>query len=137
MSILEAYQNMVEKNSYRVLASYSYDEEEKPFRSERIASQPPPPTDVGSDQESSGSASSLPIPFRNISSVPDHEEFIQLVINAKTLAQVENSSCDVTWRGYKTTITCDFHMSTDNLRKELVLALQNLISLNELDNKVI
>ena len=135
LSIVKAYTEMVEKNPYRVLGSYTYDEDEKPLRSERIAEKPPV-TDTGSDHDSVEGYSSLPEPFRNISPVHDHEEFIQMVINAKTLACVENQSCDVNWKGYKTSITPDFVMSNNNLTKELVEALKSLVSLTEKDNEV-
>ena len=127
---------MIARNSYRVLASYTYDHEEKPIRSGRIAAAAPSMTDTASDMESSAPDKiSLPLPLRNISAVPEHDEFIQLMINGKALAGLQQSQAEITWRGYSTSIPPDFEMSKDNLRKALLSALQNIISLNETEQK--
>ena len=140
LSILESYTEMVEKNSYRVLASYSYDSEEKPLRSGRVGERPPM-TDF-SDAESgvyegSTSNDSLPLNFRDISSIPEHGYFLQMIINAKIMAEFQKQPCDITWRGYKTSIDPTFVMSKENLRKELLTALQTLITLTEIEDKVV
>lgn len=129
---------MVEKHSYRVLASYSYDAHEKPLRSERIAEEAPV-TDAASDIESVVDSRSITLParFKNVSSVPEHEEFIQLVINAKVVATIEGSAAPVHWRGYRTTVFPEFEMTTDNLRHELLNALQCLTELSDTERKVI
>lgn len=132
---------MVANHPYRVLGSFSYDEHEKPLRSERIA-ETPPQTDTGSYPDSSEAVDnnnnrfSLPTLLRNISPVIEHDEFVQLLINTKTQAQVQNSSADVTWRGYTTTISPDFDMSRENVQKELLSALRNMIALNEKEKQV-
>ena len=64
---------MVEKNPYRVLASYSYDEKERSLRSERIASKPPM-TDTGSDDDPTaaddGPPAGAPAPAATPASAP-------------------------------------------------------------------
>ena len=131
---------MVEKNAYRVLSSYTYDQEEKSIRSERVAPNPVM-SDTASDMDYSStfdtSKSNLPFPLRSISAVPEHDEFIEMMINAKTVAQFQKAPADITWRGYSTTITPDFEISKENLMKELLSALQNLISLSATEEKVI
>ena len=129
---------MVENHPYRVLSSFSYDFEEKPLRSERVAEKPPCP-DTASDGESILEPSTILLPstLRNISEVPEHDEFIQLVINAKAMASSSNTPETVNWRGYVTDIEPNFKMTRVSLRKELLLALQRLTTLSEMERKVI
>lgn len=127
---------MVKRKPYRVLASFSYNFEEKPLRSQRITTKPPM-TDTGSDQDSSdNNKTSLPGAFKDISPLDAHDEFIQMVINAKTVAQLESRSSDITWRGYTTSISPNFLLTKENLRSELLCALQNLITLSNMEHKV-
>lgn len=135
LTIVAAYSEMVAQHRYRVLSSYSYDDEEKPLRSERVAAMPPM-TDTASDSSSDGPKIALPPALRNISAVPEHDEYVQMVINASTVAQVEGKDAKITWRGYTTTISQHFEMTRDNLRMELLSALQNLIKLNDIERKV-
>lgn len=137
-NISDAYGEMVSTHSYRVLSSFTYDGEEKALRSERVAS-PPPMTDTASDPESSVSVNkviSLPAPLQNISAVPEHDEFVQLFSNAKTLAQVQNRPAQMTWRGYSLDVHADFEMTRENLQSELLRALDNLIDLSETERQV-
>lgn len=141
MSIFVTYSELVEKNPYRVLSSYSYDFEERPLRSNRIASNPPvlePASEPTSDAETvfDGSTVLLPSTLRNISEVPEHDEFIQLLINAKAMATSNSCVESVTWRGYVTDIAPDFKMTRVSLRKELLRALQHLTILSEMERKV-
>lgn len=137
-SIFEAYSDMIDSNPSRVLASYSYDQHEKPLRSERLATIPPL-TDTASDPDSSmenNFSGLLPPTLRNISAIRDHDEFFQMVINAKTSAQLQNESVEMSWRGYSLTVPPNFDLTRENLRDHLLSALQNLIQITELEHKV-
>ena len=137
ISIFTTYSEMVENHPYRVLSSYTYDFEEKPLRSDRVADKPPY-MDTVSDAESIMEPSSflLPATLRNISEVPEHDEFVQLVINAKAMASMSNGPEEINWRGYVTHIEPSFRMTRASLRKELLLALQRLTTLSEMERKV-
>lgn len=78
----------------------------------------------------------LPGPLRGISSIPEHNDFIQMLINAKTFAQLDSKPVDITWRDYTLSISSDFILSKENVTKELITALQSLITLTEIEDKV-
>lgn len=124
----------------RVLASYSYDGDETPLRSDRIAEKPPM-SDFASDLESVSVCDSrkisLPTPFTKISEVPGHDEFIQIVINAKTTADITNSPTKIEWRGYCSDINPGFILSKESLTKELLQALKRLNEVSETEKKVL
>ena len=136
LSILVAYSEMVEKNPYRVLASYSYDVEEKSLRSDRVAAKPP--NDYPSDVESNMEARSVSLPthFKEISPLEEHSDFIQILINAKVAATCSSVDVPVCWRGYTSIVSQDLVMTTPNLRKELIVALQHLDHISEAEQKV-
>lgn len=134
-TILESYSDMVKNNPYRVLASYSYDWDEKPLRSDRIARNPgllEPTIDSSLADKTS--------PFVNISTSSEHYDFIQLIINAKTMAEINDSSASIWWKGYNTLITPDFKITRDSLKEKLLSVLRNVpnpAELTELEKKVI
>ena len=113
---------MVETNAYRVLSNYSYDGEER-----RI--EPTTKPNV--------SNVSLPYPFNEVSVISEHVEFIQMVINAKTMVDVNNSRSPIAWRGYSTSIGPEFKLSKDSVTKELVQALLNITNLSPVETKVL
>lgn len=129
---------MVENYPFRVLASFSYDKEEMPLRN--IGIERPPIIETHSDRESNfdvrSLATLLPAPFHNISEVVEHDEFIQMILNAKTVAQLKNAPESITWRGYVTDIAPDFILSREGLMKELLTALQCLNKLSDMEHKV-
>ena len=139
LSIYVAYSDMVAKHSYRVLASYSYDAYEKPLRSERIVDGGLPQRQQPSSMGSVGEARSVVLPsrFLDVSNIPGHQDFVQLVINAKVLATIEGSSTSINWRGYSSTIFPELEMTTKNLRHELLNALQCISELSDVEKKVI
>ena len=132
-----AYSEVVERNPYRVLASYSYDLEEKPLRSDRVAKDPPP-HDEFSDIESNMEVRSVSLPtqFKEISPIEEHDDFIQILINARVAATCSSQDIPICWRGYTYTVKQDMEMTTDNLRKELIVALQQLDHISEHEKKV-
>ena len=137
LSILVAYTEMVERNPYRVLASYTYDENEKSLRSDRVADKPPQldePSDVESIMEPH--SVSLPTHFKEISPIHDHDDFIQILINAKVAATCSSKDIPICWRGYTTTVTEDMVMTTGNLQKELIIALESIGHISEVEKKV-
>ena len=136
LSILVAYSEMVETNPYRVLASYSYDREEKPLSNDRVALNPP--HDEQSDVESIMEPRSVPLPtyFKEISSIEEHNDFIQILINANVAATCSNADIPICWRGYTTTVSQSMPMTTKNLQKELIIALQQLENISESEKKV-
>lgn len=138
LSIYLAYSFMVAKYPFRVLASFSYDHEERPLVNNL---QQPPLIDSSSDRESNFGGKSfatlLPSAFKNISEVMEHDDFIQMVLNAKTLAQLKGSPESITWRGYVTDIGPDFELSREALRNELLTALQCLNELSAMEHKVV
>ena len=139
LSIFQSYAEMVDQNSARVLASYSYKDGEKPLRSQRVAEEPPV-TDSASDMDTCSTSGTrnvcLPSPFRNISNIPDHDDFIQMVINAKAMGLANSNPASITWRGYTTAIRPNFELTRDNLRKKLILALQHVVSPSKEENEV-
>ena len=128
---------MVEKYPYRVLSSYSYDFDEKSLRSERVGEKPP--LEVVSDVESVMEPRTVPLPyqFKEVSKLQEHSEFIQKLINGKVLAVMTNGPSEINWRGYTTTMTPDFDMTTNNLKKELLIALQSLTTISEMERQVL
>lgn len=137
MSIFATYSDMVDLNAYRVLSSYSYDSFEVALRSGRIAEKPPL-SDVASDLESvHDNRQKVPSPFMSLSGIPNHDDFIQMVINAKATADLTESPAQITWRGYSSTINPGFKISKDSLRKCLLDALQRLNEISETEKKVI
>ena len=138
-SIPSTYSFMVASNPYRVLSSYSYDWDERPLRSNRVAKQPPLTDNGSSDLESATddrSAALLPAAFRKISTVSDHDDFIQLVINAKTMADLNGFGTEINWRGYTTSIPTNFKLTRENLKYELISGLQSLSKITENEQKV-
>ena len=136
-SIFKSYSEMVEGNPYRVLASYSYDCKETPLRSQRVA-MVPPVTDTGSDSSMDPDSRTdfLPSPFKNISKIKGHDEYIQIILNARTMAQVTNEPCPIMWRGFSSTITKNFELSFDSLKKELINALQSMLTITKEEKEV-
>ena len=138
LSILVAYSEMVERNPYRVLASYSYDFGEKSLRSDRVADLPYQKdelSDVESNMESR--AVSLPSYFSDISQIPEHNDFIQILINAKVAATCSAMDINVCWRGYTTTVSQNMEMTTEALKNKLLTALQNVNDLRDEERQVI
>lgn len=139
LSIYVAYSFMVKKFPFRVLASFSYDKEERPLKTNSLPK--PTITEYSSDRESNFEgncfATLLPAAFQNISEVLEHDEYIQMIINAKTVAQLKKSPESITWRGYVTDIHPDFELSREGLKHELVTALQCLSDISNLEHKVI
>lgn len=140
-TILATYSEIVHTSPYRVLASYSYNWEEKPFRSARVADDPALTetcSDVESNLESSSQVASVHLPeqLRNLSPCPQHNEFIQLVINAKTMADLDNIPTPFIWRGYNTLIEPGFIINEDNVKKKLHIALKNISSISSLEKQV-
>lgn len=141
-SIRDTYKYMVNMHPARVLSSYSYDWNESPLRSTRIAPVPVL-TDAASANESScgeggnNSEKYVPLPdcLKTISTIPDHLEFFQMVIYGKTVAYMNNLPSSVIWRGYTTTIQPDFDPSRENLRQTLLSALKN-VKLSQSEQKV-
>ena len=128
---------MVEKYPFRVLTSFTYDGEETPLRSDRIAERPPM-SDIASDLESVASDPKVvKAPFIDVSGIPNHNEFIQMIINAKATADITNSAIMVQWRGYSTYIHPGFKLSKDSLQKEILDALQRLEDVSEIEKKVL
>lgn len=104
-------------------------------------SQHPPLTDIGSDMECNAEGGKtfavlLPVPFQNVSGFSEHDEFIQIVINAKTVAQLKNAPEPIQWRGYSTNINPDFQLTKNALKKELLNALLSVDEVSELEQKV-
>lgn len=139
-SISEAYTEMVKQHPYRVLSAYSYDYEEKSLSQSGV--DPPPVTDAGSDdqvfekEKKQKRGVHLPGPLNNISLISEHIEFIQMVINAKTSAQLDNKDVEIVWRNYSLSVSPDFDLTKENVTKELLSALQSLVSLSETEEKV-
>ena len=122
MSIEVTYSEMVQTNSFRILATHSYDKDETPLN---IPACNTPPSN------------SLPGQFLNISDFREHDNFIQMVINAKTMAEISSSPVPITWRGYSTFINQEFRMTKENLKNELIMAVKNVNDISELERKVI
>ena len=102
-----------------------------------MAEKPPPLTDAVSDIESAGDTpSELPSIMKDISNIPEHLEFIQLLIDAKVVATLQNYPKAVNWKGYSMSMTPDFLMTTNNLKQELVNALQHMTHLSSIEEKV-
>lgn len=134
---MSTYTEIVEKKPYRVLSSYSYDCQEKPLRSDRIAEKPPVYETVSDlDSVSEARSVSLPTAFMNVSEIRDHDEFIQLIINAKSAAEMSNEPAPVDWRGYSTKVSPGFKLSKDSLQHELLSALRHLNHISEIERKV-
>ena len=96
-------------------------------------------TDAPSANESSvlGEIRSVPLPcpFRGISNVCDHDEYIQMLINGRTTAELQKSPANISWRGFSTKISPDFVLTRANLRSKLLEAL-NKIKLSEVERQV-
>ena len=135
MSIFKAYSEMVEQYPYRVLASYSYDKEERPLRSQRVAANPVQ-SETASDLDSVDYRNASGSQFQDISSLRDHDDFIQMLINGKAMAQLNNKPYTITWRGYSTNIDPEFLMTKSTLKNELISALKNLVSITKEEEKV-
>lgn len=137
-SIYETYSHLVANNPYRVLSSYTYDWQELSLRSNRVATNPALTDAGGSSNESSVSARSvcLPCPFKNISEIREHDDFIQLLINGKMTAELTNSPTSINWRGHKTTIDSKFKLDRKTLRDKLLDALKE-IKLSPIERQVI
>ena len=74
---------------------------------------------------SSSTSSSLSNPFSEFSG--DEGEFIQLLINAKTVADMNETEVPVEWRGYGTSVMPNLPPFTKTtLRERLNSALQNI-----------
>ena len=136
LTIFQSYAHMVAQNPYRVLASYSYDWEETPLRSQRVAPVPAL-TEAGSDSSSDNSGVCLPSIFKNLTNIKDHDEYVQKLLNARTLAQVNDAPTRVTWRGYTSVVTPTFEISRDNLTKSIINALQRMPKITQLERQVI
>ena len=138
LSILVAYSEMVDIHPYRVLASYSFDRAESSLRSDRVAEKPH--VSDASDVESVMEARSMSIPsqFKEVSEIPGHDEFIQMVINAKVVGSMSmtREPVPINWRGYNGTVKPDFQMTTENLRNKLLEALEQLTHTSEVEKQV-
>ena len=128
LSIFVTYSTMVKNCPYTVMASFTYDKEDRPQRSTRIAA-----SDSNSDD---GRSPWLPLPFQNLSAVGEHDEFFQLIINARTVAQLNKAPEKITWRGYVTHIPPDFELTRESLRNELLTSLKVLTELSDMEKKV-
>lgn len=108
----------------------------RPLRSDSLAEKPP--ADVPSDVESvmEPQSSSLPNQFKEISELPEHDEFVQMLINAKVLSVMTNQPVPLTWRGYSTVMTPDYEMTTGNMKNELIAALKSIAQISEEERKV-
>ena len=96
-------------------------------------------TDVGSDTDSipsENNAVNLPLPFQDISLIREHQEFLQMVINAKTTADINDSPATVHWRGSYTTIPKDFRLTKESLSTKLISSLKDLKDISEVERKV-
>ena len=137
LSIFATYSEMVEKNSFRVLSSFAYNADETALRSDRIAERPPM-SDIASDLESVSESRyvNLPSPFLNLSGIPEHDNFIQMVINAKATADLTNKPAQISWRGFTTNIIPGFQLTKNSLRNTLLDALQRLNEISATEQKV-
>lgn len=127
LSTSEAYSDMVHRNPYQADTCTE-------IRKQSVSSDSG--IEPSTDSSSNAGSIPLPVPLRDISSIREHDEFVRLVINAKTLAQVENRPADIDWRGYSLTVQPSFDITRDNLKKELLSALKTMIKLNDLEIKV-
>lgn len=137
VTILRSYTEMVESNPYRVLASYSYCFEEKPLRSNRIADDPAL-TATASEVESGTESCyvKLPNPLNTISNMNIHNEFIQMLINAKTMADLNNAPAPIVWRGHTTVVPPNFVISRANVKRTLLTALLSINNVSREEQKV-
>lgn len=88
---------------------------------------PPPPVSTVSRMSSVSSVSTNP--FGDFSE--EEVEFIQLLINAKTVADLNENPVNVEWRGYETTVQPNLpSFSKRTLRERLNSALQHIQVLN-------
>lgn len=138
LSILVSYSDMVERHPYRVLASYTYDRAENSLRSDRVAEKPPASDASDAESVMEPQSASITYQFKEVSEIPEHEEFIQMVINAKVLAFMSRTRepVPINWRGYSSTVPEDFVMTTDNLRNKLLEALAQLSDISDIEKEV-
>ena len=89
-----------------------------------------------SDSMDNESGSVIGPPCINISSISGHDVFIQMIINAKAMAEMDNSTIPIIWRGFKTSVSSKLPLNRSNLKERLILALKSIKNITEEEKQV-